>query len=184
MNKDKIKEIIQRLIAGDMTWFDRDDVHITLGDKGDHWIMNYGLEKATEWNHLVRGMVVQKPPRDWKGDPLSLIKSFPFTRFFNKHEEPAAEVDFSDSEMIEKLDGTMVGIFFPTGDPKNPQWHTRKMVSTHDKDMKLTLTAFHGGSYNLMALIGEFVKRLPFSQEDVTRTYVLEFIHKATLSHY
>jgi len=175
-----MREIIRHLIDGDMSWFDRDDVHIKVGDKDGYWIMNYGIEKATEWNHLVRGMVVKKPPTGWSGDELDLIKSFPFTRFFNKHESPAADVDFENAEMIEKLDGTMVGIFFPSGEPGSPQWHTRRMMSTQPEDMSHNMSGFHGGSYNLMNLIGTFVKKIPFTKEDVNRTYILEFIHKAT----
>jgi hypothetical protein len=177
-DKDKLRTIINKMIAGDEQWLDNQV--IDAKDKGGYWIVNYGIAGSNDYNRLVRGMVIQKPPVGWKGDPLTLIRSFPMTRFKNQHEIDAAPVDMANSEMLEKLDGTMVGVFFPTSNPTDPHWHTRKMLSAHKPDLDLKLTAFHGGEYQLLSLIGEYVKKLKFSPEDVRMTYVFEFIHAAS----
>lgn len=177
-DQDKLREVIQRLVANDKNWLDKHE--FVVGDKGDHWILNYGLTDANDYNKLTRGLIVRKPPTGWSGDPLKLILSFPFTRFFNKHEGPADNVNFGNAEMIEKLDGTMVGVYFPDRDPASPRWHTRKMSSDHEKDMGLKITSFHGGTYDFMPLIGKYVKQVPFEHQDTFFTYVFEFIHAAS----
>jgi hypothetical protein len=178
LEKEQLKTIIKKLIAGDKDWLNRQE--ILWGDKGLYWVVNYRQGDRNEYNRLVRGMIVKKPMPGWRGDPLELIKSFPFTRFYNQHEKEADHVNLSNAEMLEKLDGSMVGVFFPTRDPNDPHWHTRKMVSTHEPDMEKVVGGFHGTEYKLMPLIGKYVKSLKFDEGDTHYTYVLEFIHDAT----
>ena len=179
--KDQLRLIITKLALGDFNWLKEKD--ILVGDKGSSWILNYGMKDKNEFNRLVRGMVVEKPHANnfFHGDdPLKEIKSFPFIRFFNQGEKESDEIDMNDSEMLEKLDGTMVGVFFSTYDPSSPQWHTRRMLSSCESDMKNTVKGFHGGNYNLMYEIGKYVKKLNFNREDTSHTYVFEFIHDAS----
>jgi len=178
LEKDQLRVLINKLIEGDKQWFS--DQHILATAKGPYWIVNYIQGKRTEYNHLVRGLVIQKPTTGWNGDPLSLIKSFPFTRFFNDKEPEAAPVDFNNADMLEKLDGSFVGVFFPYGDYRRPEFHTRKMLSTHEFDMNLTITTFRGKEANLMKLIKGYVDQIKFEPNDVTNTYVFEFIHEAS----
>ncbi len=177
--KDRIRTIIRKLIQDDKQWFREKEIQV--GDKGAFWILNYNQGGRNEYNSIVRGMVVRKPDATWRGDELGLISSFPFMRFFNKGEKEAAPVDFSAAEMLEKLDGSMVGVFFPNGDPNNPQWHTRRMISTHGPDMNLIITSFDKQKqYPFMRIIGDFVKKLKFDKTDTKMTYVFEFIHEAS----
>ncbi len=181
--KQYIREIIHHLIQNDAQWLKAKNIQV--GNKPPYWILNYGpgskKDERNEYNKLVRGMVVQQPQQGQPVDDLlSLIKSFPFTRFFNKAEEDADKINFLNSEMLEKMDGTMVGVFFPNGDPNNPQWHTRKMVSSHQDDMNMVVTSFRNKEYKLIKVIGNFVKNLIFTEEDVPHTYILELIHDAT----
>mgnify|MGYP000244703175 CR=1 FL=1 len=177
--KQKLYTIVQKLIDQDHQWF-KDQI-IDIRDKNDYWILNYGIIGKNEYNGLVRGMVIRKPNANYNGDPLSLIVSFPFTRFFNQGEIGGTNlVEVSNSEMIEKLDGTMVGVSFPIKDYKKPIWHTRKMLSTYQPDLDFTLVSFHGKKFKLLSLIGDYVKKLVFSEEDVIMTYVFEFIHEAS----
>jgi len=177
--KDRIRTIIRKLIQDDKPWFREHEIQV--GDKGAYWIINYNQGGRNEYNTLVRGMVVRKPDASWRGDELALIASFPFTRFFNKGEQEAAPIDFGASEMLEKMDGSMVGVFFPDGDPNNPQWHTRRMLSTHGPDMQMVITSFDKqNQYRFMNLIGEMVKKLKFEKTDTKMTYVFEFVHEAS----
>jgi hypothetical protein len=177
-DRDGLRIIVNKLIQGDMSWMVDNDIKV--GDKGSYWILNYGVKNKNEFNRLTRGLVVKKPDGLFSGDPLLLIKSFPFIRFFNQGETHADEINLSNSEMLEKMDGTMVGVFFPTGDYTDPHWHTRKMLSSHKPDLELTVGGFAGGNYKLMEIIGQYVRLLNFNQEDVDYTYVFEFIHTAS----
>ena len=78
--------------------------------------------------------------------------------------------------MIEKLDGTMVGVFF---DGNQLRWHTRKMNSTHQSDLELTVAGSSGGTLRFLKLVGEFVdqikwvgadRKLPFTSRIDGRT--------------
>lgn len=174
--KDQIREIINNLLKNDKEWF---DTHaITVGDKGPYWILNYSQSEKNDYNRLVRGMVVAKPPLNFNGDPLTLIRSFPFIRFFNHGESQASPINFANSEMLEKLDGTMVGIFFPHKDPSRPEFHTRRMVSTHEDDMEKSITTFDGKTDKFLPAIKNFVDKLHFNESDVYFTYVFEFLHE------
>ena len=174
--KEMIRDIIRHLISGDKKWFDEN--LIIVGDKGQYWILNYQQGGRNAYNRLVRGMVVQKPAPGFNGDPLSLIRSFPFIRFYNHGEGDAAPVNFHNAEMLEKMDGTMVGVFFPHGEPSKPEFHTRKMMSTHDEDMGRTLTTFDGKQAKFLPAIRQFIDQLQFTKQDTTYTYVFEFLHE------
>lgn len=177
LEKDRIRLIIRKLIVGDKDWFV--EYGIIVGDKGQYWILNYQQGTRNEINHLVRGMVVEKPQADFDSDPLVLIKSFPFSRFFNSGEAEAAPIDFARAEMLEKMDGSMIGVFFPNG-TTNPEFHTRKMISTHKEDMERNLTTFYGKEYKFLSVIQEYVNTLTFGDEDKIYTFVFEFIHDSS----
>ena len=176
--KDLIREIISHLVAGDREWFV--EQAIWVGDMGRFMILNYEPYPRNEFNRLVRGMVIEKPKDGWDGDHLDLVRSFPFIRFFNHGEDDADDVDFANSEMLEKLDGTMVGVFFPKGNPNAPYWHTRRMVSLGPDD-EPTGTASHDGGSKLMPAIGKCVKTLDFTIDNVPFTYIFELLHPRTI---
>jgi hypothetical protein len=191
--KEKIRFIIQKLIEGDKEWFKQQNINV--GNKADFWVLNYGPDRGkvgpdgvyrdnsnsrNDYNRLVRGMVVQRVPPDWKGDNLSLIKSFPFTRFFNSKEKGAVPIDFANSEMLEKLDGCLLGVFFPDRNPRNPHWHTRSMVSSEPKDYNLKVTSFQDKEFYLLREIEPYVKSLHFDVQDTHFSYVFEFLHEAS----
>lgn len=182
---EMLHTIITNLCEDNRQWFIKQN--ITVDHKPPYWILNYGPGKRTEYNPLCRGLVVRFPTFGPKttSEAFELIHSFPFTRFYNHNEKEAAKVNLNNADMIEKLDGTMVGVFFPkTGyDFKNPQipyWHTRKMICTHKPDMELEVVGFHGNKSQLLRLIGENIQFLKFHRLDVNYTFIFEFIHDAT----
>jgi hypothetical protein len=170
-DQSRLGEIIHHLTAKNTAWLS--EKGIEAKDAGNHWVLNYNqFETPNEYSRLTRGMVVDKA--------TGKIMSYPFQRFFNRSEVHADPIDFANAEMLEKLDGTMVGVAFPTGDPSKPIWHTRKMLSSHDPDVQFRTTTFRGKSFQFLPLIGTYVKAIPFSHDDVDYTYVFEFIHEAT----
>lgn len=176
--KEQIRTIIRKLIEGDKSFFTSHE--ISVGDKGQYWILNYTPGGRTEYNRLVRGMVVAKPNAEFNNDPLKLIKSFPFIRFYNHGEKESDPINFNNSEMLEKMDGTMVGLFFPHGNVNQPEFHTRKMLSTHKDDFSRKITSFQGVEFSFLPTIKKYVDSLKFSEQDVAYTYVFEFLHQAS----
>lgn len=177
MQKSLLREIITNLIQNNKEWFNEKQIYV--GDKKNFWILNYNDFGRNQYNKLVRGLVVRKPDNNWHGDPLELISSFPFTRFFNHQEKDAAPVDFNNAHMIEKLDGSMVAVHFPSGNISEPAFHTRRMHSSHTPDMMLKQKSFTTGEESrFLHIIKTYVDKLNFNKEDVENTYVFEFIHK------
>ena len=177
--KTLLRTIIQKIIAGDAEWLTEQD--IIAQEKSGFYIVNYNqFGGSNKYSRLVRGMVIEKPALGFEQDVLSLIRSFPFTRFFNKAEEAADKVNLGNAEMLEKLDGSMVGIFFLNGNVLDPFWHTRRMISAHQPDRDMTLTSFHGKEYHLINVIGEYAKKIHFDVKDGEYSFIFEFIHDAS----
>lgn len=139
-------------------------------------MLNYAPGPRNDFNKLVRGMVVRQTVWDKKTDPLTLISSFPFVRFFNQGEKDAEDIGIHHSELLEKLDGTMVGVFFED----KPIFHTRKMLSVEPNDWNMLLTTFHGKTYPFLPIIADYVEKLRFGPSDVAYAYVFEFIHEVS----
>lgn len=168
-DKNRLNEIALNVKNANETFFHQHC--IDYGKKGDCWILNYKQGAIRDdYNRLCRGLVVHQP--------TGKIHSFPFARFFNFGEKDAVLVDFSNAEIMEKMDGTMVGVSFPTRNQNEPLWQTRKMLSTHDTGFEMK--SFYGENFKLMTLIGEYVNRLVFQSVHTNRTWVFEFIHKHT----
>jgi hypothetical protein len=167
-DKDSLKVIIQKVMAGDKEWFDGQD--ILYGIKDNYWILNYVQGKPTnQFNLLTRGLIIDSD--------TGKIVSMPFKRFGNYGEDIGgykSSVDFSKSEVIEKLDGSMLGVAFPSGDVSKPIWHTRKMVSTATNPKQ---RGFDGEEVDIMGMAGQYVKKLHFSPEDANKTWIFELIH-------
>src|SRR5687768_15710729 len=108
---NKLQIIIDHLTNNNFQWFL--DHGIEVSDKQSHWMLNYNqFGEKNEFNVLTRGLVVEKS--------TVKIVSFPFTRFFNLGEPHAASVDIDNSDVLEKLDGSLIGVHFSNN---LPVWH-------------------------------------------------------------
>jgi arsenate reductase-like glutaredoxin family protein len=178
-DKDSLKVIIDKVKAGDEQWFDTNHIQVKVkkqvSDNPEMWMLNYiqGAPVDNPYMLLTRGLIVDRDN--------GKIVSMPFKRFGNMGEDMhgfKSSVDISKSDILEKLDGSMLGVFFPTADPKRPIWHTRKMISTHDMDFKTTGFSGDDEEEGLMQEAGKFVRQLNFSREDTDKTWIFELIHK------
>lgn len=178
LEKDNLRTIIEKVINDDRDWLC--DKLIIWSDKGAGWILNYKPGARNDFNRLVRGLIIRKPETDFKGDLLSLIVSFPFTRFYNYGEAEAAPVEFANAEMLEKMDGTMVGVYFPENNHLQPEFHTRRMMSVHKPDTELCMTTFSGTKVQFLPGIKKYVNGLTFTEQDLGYTFVFEFVHSSS----
>ena len=166
----RLREIISRVVDNDTEWLSEKNINIS--SKPLFWMLNYGIGSSNDYNRLTRALVIVKSGEF--ADPLDRIVSFPFVRFFNRHENPANHVELAESEMIEKMDGTFVCAFRHN---HKIYYHTRRLCSSSPDDMKLMVTGFHGGKYNFLEEIGKHVVDLVLSHHI---TYMFEFIHPMT----
>lgn len=165
LDQQRLKELVQHVVNGNESWLKINN--IDFGKKGDLWIMNYGVGARNEYNRLARGLVVHQP--------TGSIYALPFCRFFNFGEKEAEIIDLANAEIMEKLDGTFVGVSHSEG---RLLWQTRKMLSTHDNEFEMK--SFYGDNFKLMSLIGEYVQQLAWDSKHADYTFMFEFIHKHT----
>jgi len=152
-----------------------DSKNIGRVTKGGLHILNYNQGgPRNEYNRLTRGAIFLA---DNTYPLYDGIVSLPFTRFFNYGEKDAALINLDNSDMIEKLDGTMVSVTQRNDSWRPAVYQTRRLVSTSPEDMNLTVTSFQGKPFKLMQLIGEYVSKLKL-QENIT--YTFELIHEAS----
>ena len=185
-DKDRLRTLILKVVEIDTVWLETYGVICsfkTNPDSNDGYVLlNYSsFADKNEYNRLVRGMVIRKIDDENIDEPLDLIVSFPFTRFFNFGEVNAATVDLANADMLEKMDGTMVGVFFPNGKPANPAFHTRKMLSVHKKDQDFNMVNFYGQEVNLLSEIDKYVVLPKWTSNDVRYTFIFEFVHLSSM---
>lgn len=167
--QEHLREILVALTEGNQGWLEQHAIEVSQQDP--FWILNYQQSPRTPYNQLTRGLVVERPSANFPQDPLDLIRSFPFTRFFNHGEIDAAQVEFSRAEMLEKLDGSMVGVFFPSGKVSDPYWQTRRAVASIEGARQP----------RLLARAGDYVRQLAFAKPHTEYTWVFEFVHSVSM---
>lgn len=175
---DKLNYIVEKLVTSDFGWFE--NTGIVVKDKGEYWMLNYHqFFNKNEYNVLTRGMVVSK-----RGE----IVSCPFFRFFNYGESTAAEINFSNSDVLEKLDGSLVGVFFKNRDVSLPVWHFRSLISSCMKDNNLSIKGFKldKKDYFLLQEVEPYLSKIEFDNVWSDYCLVFEFISKANsvITHY
>lgn len=167
--QDKLDTIIQNLKNQNHNWFL--DNGIIVKDKNDYWVLNY-IQYADKnpFNILTRGLVIHKSGK---------IASCPFFRFFNFGESHAAKIDFANADIMEKLDGSLVGVFFPEN-VKNPIWHFRSLLSAHEKDRDFAIKGFVLNEETpLLMEVYPYLKEIEFKNDLKEYSLMFEFICKA-----
>jgi hypothetical protein len=166
--------ILEKLIIqNDINWLNEKLIYVSY--KKDYWILNYIPGSRNEYNCLTRGLVVKKPTGYLPVNLLELIKSFSFVRFYNHGEKEAANINFANSVMLEKLDGTMVALF---NDDGKTLFNTRRMLSIDDIDQKTT--SFLGKEFQLLKVIEYYINQLKNLNKYKDFTLSFECIHEAT----
>jgi hypothetical protein len=164
-----LQDIAANVRLENAAWFAGHFVEVSR--KAGYWVLNYGQSAPRNAiNRLTRGLVVEQA--------TGRIVSFPFVRFYNFGEPEAEAVDFAHADLLEKLDGTMVGVCFPHGPAAGPLWHTRKMVSAHDGHT--WMTSFRGEKFRIMEEIGRGLDAVRFAAADAAWSFVFELVSPLT----
>lgn len=168
-SKTKLDVIINHLKNQNHNWFL--DNGIIVKDKGNYWVLNYvQYADKNPYNVLTRGLVVHKSGR---------IASCPFFRFFNYGEPTAAAIDFANADILEKLDGSLVGVFFPEG-VDSPFWHFRSLLSAHQKDREFAIKGFVFNEESpLLMEVYPYLKSIEFKEDLKEYSLMFEFISRA-----
>ncbi|MBI5064999.1 hypothetical protein HZA97_02075 [Candidatus Woesearchaeota archaeon] len=99
---------------------------ISFRNKKHMWLYNYNDTVLVQRNHPVlvkcRGLVV---------DDEGNILNFPFERFFNEFEEEQAEIDWCSAEIHEKVDGSLICVFW-----SGTEWEVTTRGSFYPTEIK------------------------------------------------
>lgn len=152
---------------------DFDALHIDCKVKGDYAVLNYRQGFDTNpHNMLARALVLRADTAD--------VVSMSFKRFGNLGQHMAGvptTVHVPDCDILEKMDGSLLCVSFPTGDWREPFYHTRRMLSTTDADK--TSNQFGGGEdIQLLTAAYAYLHQLSWSMEDVRYTWAFELIDR------
>jgi hypothetical protein len=160
----------EKLRQGDFEFFEKNSIDVKNTPK--YYVLNYNqigayISGINEYNRLTRGTIFDKNGK---------LVSLPFKRFFNQGEEHADVLNYNKAKVIEKLDGSLVSVFFDSNG--NPVFNTRKMISSNEDDMKIMAKSFtDAGEYNLMEEFLSWVKQVnykAFRTNDIV--YIFEAI--------
>ena len=166
MLREKLQTIIDNVLSNNEEWLKK--YAIDVKRSGNYFILNYNIiGDKNEYNKLTRGLIISTDGK---------IVSFPFIRFFNFGEAHAEPVSLKDSQIIEKLDGTLVGLSFIRDENNKLIFHTRKMLSTSDVDLNVTIRLFDGTGVSLLKEIGKYIRQLKLSSDLYNFTLIFEAI--------
>ena len=81
--------------------------NIDVKQRNNMFLYNYNDKFLVPRHHPIiikcRGLVLRED---------GVVLNYPFNRFFNPHEKEAASVDWTTTEVQEKLDGSLICVFW------------------------------------------------------------------------
>lgn len=129
--------------------------------------LNYsGWIEPNKFSNLCRGTI-------FRDNKLALL---PLTRFFNLREPYATIIDWRYANVLEKLDGTLISVWYDT---KENRWRicSRRMID------KISIQQFHECKMLNLAII--FKKFFPsYKDMDKSYWYVFELVYSRIITYY
>ena len=104
-----------------------DPYHIDINENDDYMLLKYNMIESNFDEPVVkecRGLIIRK--KDYK--PVCV----PFFKFFNVQETNAANIDWESARVQEKIDGSMIKVWFDNGD-----WHYSTSSTIDAKEVRL-----------------------------------------------
>lgn len=165
-----LRTVSENYLAKNEAFFEEHGIN--WSQKGKYAIFNYRQDaEPNRYNGWCRALVLAEDGR---------VMSLPFPRFFNKGQKEAPELDPANCDLIEKMDGTLIGGFW---DGDEFVFHTRRTISSHQPDMELEITNFNGKPYSLLQVAKKYVDQIKWDQYLLDRKFfcfAFELIHDAT----
>jgi len=138
--------------------------------KGDHLVLFMYDQVKTKFGDAEFGEICKEA----RGIILRLatwdIVCYPFDKFFNAGEKHADEIDWSSAEVQEKLDGSIMKVWF---NKRTEQWvvSTNGMVDARDATFRQEKTFYD------MFFEAAFASGLKYDRLDKSHTYCFELLH-------
>lgn len=161
------RPVLTYIIDNPDTWEeDFKEKHIKVKYKGNLAIFNY--EMGADFNDIV--------VRDARGIIIDMknfrIVCYPFNKFGNYYESYADEIDWETALVQEKIDGSIVKLYYYNGDW---HWATNSCIDAADAIVNGTNISFE-----IIIKKAENFKNIDFDILDKTRTYIFELVSPET----
>jgi len=108
--KEKNFTPLRKFLRNNQMYYDLTELHevsINVSEKDGFYIYNYGnavlVPRDDEIIKMCRGLVL---------DGTGKVMNYPFDRFFNAHEKECDIVDWDSAEILEKLDGSLISVWW------------------------------------------------------------------------
>ncbi len=161
--------ILDFIITHPESWQnDLETKNIRVKQQGDLAILNYrpGADFNDEIVREARGIII-----DIKN--LSVV-CYPFTKFGNYYESYADDIDWSTAHIQEKIDGSIVKLYYYNGDW---HWSTNSCIDAVDATIQGSTRSFldiiySAANYNDVCSL--------FDKFDINKTYIFELVSPET----
>lgn len=161
-------KILEYIKGNPATWeVDFEKKHIHINRKGDLACFKYVIE-ADFADPLVceaRGIIIDIAEKE--------VVCWPFDKFFNVQEQYASDIDWSSARVLEKIDGSMIKLFWY----KNA-WRFATSSTCDAKDA--CVPGYRDLTYADIILRAENYKSIPFEKLDKGKTYIFELVSPQT----
>lgn len=159
---------IQEFIMSNSNWLEqlaREPYSLRIKEKDNLVMFNYtqGTSRPCDIVNEARGLILEKD--SWK------VVRYGFYRFYNLHEEGAAELDWDNIQVQEKVDGSLVMFYWYNG------WHMSTRSTFDAREAELPSGK---GTFEDVIKVAMENSDVKFSQFEKYFTYVFELVSPET----
>lgn len=101
------------------------------------------------------------------------VVCWPFDKFFNVQEQYAADIDWQSARVLEKIDGSMIKLYWHKG-----EWHFATSSTCDAKEA--TVQGYKDLTYADVIARAENIKDIPFDHLNKECTYIFELVSPLT----
>ena len=163
-----MKSYILELIQSNPDWRDIiENKHIRIKEEPPFAIFNYGadVDPLDPFVREARGIIIDLDKKK--------VVCWPFTRFYNAHEEAAQEdlenFDWDHCRVEEKVDGSLLKLWFNEY-TSSWQWSTNSCINAANAD------TFSGMTFDEMIIQAGNYNEITFEALDKNCTYIFEIV--------
>ena len=161
------KSVICSWIKENPDWETKlEELRINTNREGDLAIFNYGIaaDFANPVVQEARGIIIDVSTLD--------VVCWPFRKFGNYNESYADEIDWSSARVQEKVDGSIIKLYYYNGEWT---WATNKMINAKDTRISTSNKSFYD-----VIVSADYYSLINYDDLNKDYTYIFELVSPET----